>query len=79
MAQACRSGCNTSLEGQIYICNEKHKCKLLVLFDLSIVTFGLKTPLHALGEHTGIKIELDQTNVKSQGFIYKTLFQHKLH
>ena len=30
--------------------------------------------LHVLGEHTGVKTELYQTNVNSQGFI-----QHRLH
>ena len=43
------------------------------------LTFGLKTPLHALGEHTGMKTELYQTNVESQVFIYRASFQHKLH
>ena len=32
-----------------------------------IVTFGLKTPLHVLGEHTGMKAELYQSNIKIQG------------
>ena len=41
-------------------------------FDGNIVTSGLKAPLHALGEQTGKKIELYQTNVKSQVFIYRT-------
>ena len=41
--------------------------------------FRLKTPLHALGEHTDMKTELYQTNVKSQVFIYRDSFQHKLH
>ena len=38
--------------------------------------FGLKTPLHAcvLGEHTSMKNELCQTNVKSKGFIYRTSY-----
>ena len=35
--------------------------------------------LHVLGEHTGMKAELYQTNVKSQGFIYRASFQHRLH
>ena len=34
---------------------------------------------YVLGEHTSMKNELKQTNVKSQGFIYKTSFQHNLH
>ena len=35
--------------------------------------------LHVLGEHTGMKTELYQTNVKSCGFIYRASFQHRLH
>ena len=34
---------------------------------------------YVLGEHTSMKNELLQTNVKSQGVIYKTSFQHNLH
>ena len=30
----------------------------------NIVTFGLKTPLHVLGKHNGMKTELYQTNAK---------------
>ena len=33
----------------------------------NIVIFGLKTLLHALCKYTGIKIELYQTNIKSEG------------
>ena len=40
-----------------------------------VAKFELKTPLHALGEHAGVKTELYQTNVKSHAFIS---FQHKL-
>ena len=32
-----------------------------------------------LGEQTGMKTELFQTNVKSQGFIYRASFQRRLH
>ena len=49
-------------------------------FDLNVATFGLKQPLHALGEHTGMKTELYQTNVKIRGSPIKIAsFQHKLH
>ena len=34
-----------------------------------IVTFGLKTPLHVLGEHNGTKNVLYRTNAKSQGLV----------
>ena len=43
----------------------------LTQFDGNIVTFGLKTPLHALGEHIGMKPELYETNDNSQGLIYR--------
>ena len=32
---------------------------------------NLTEMLHVLGEHTGMKTELYQTNIKSQGFIYR--------
>ena len=51
--------------------NEKHSS---VNPPRKIVTFGLKTPLHALSEHTGLKTELYETNVQSHGFIYKATF-----
>ena len=35
--------------------------------------------VYVLGEHTSMKNELYQTNVKSQGVIYRTAFQHNLH
>ena len=35
--------------------------------------------LHVLGEQTDMKTELYQTKVKSQGFIYRASFQHRLH
>ena len=38
----------------------------------------VQTP-HVLGEQTDMKTELYQTNVKSQGFIYRASFQHRLH
>ena len=42
-------------------------------FDRNVVTFGLKTYLHVLGEHNGIytytKTELYRTNTKSQGLV----------
>ena len=34
---------------------------------LRLVTFGLKTSLHVLGERNGMKTELYQTNGKIQG------------
>ena len=34
--------------------------------------------VHALGEHTGMKTELYQTNIKSQEFIYGVAFQYVL-
>ena len=37
----------------------------LVLFIL----FGLKTSLHVLGEHNGMKTEFNRTNTKSQGLV----------
>ena len=41
---------------------------------------NLTEMLHVLGEHTGMKTELYQTNVKSQVFIiYRASFQHRLH
>ena len=42
----------------------------------NVVTLGLKTPLHVLGEHTGMKTELYQSNIKIQGFIYRASVQH---
>ena len=60
------------------------KCKPLEQFVIdwnkkiivyNYITFGLNTPLHALGEHNGMhNYEELQTNVKSQGFIYRFLF-----
>ena len=35
--------------------------------------------LRVLGEHTGMKTEFYQANVKSQGSIYGASFQHRLH
>ena len=35
--------------------------------------------LHVLGEQTGMKTDLYKTNVKSQWFIYRASFQHRLH
>ena len=35
------------------------------------VNFELKTPLHISSERTGMKTELNQTNIKIQGFIYR--------
>ena len=32
------------------------------------MTFGLKIPLHVLGEHIGMKTELYQINIKIQEF-----------
>ena len=34
-----------------------------------VVTFGLKTSLHVLGEHNGTKTELYRTNAKSHGLV----------
>ena len=36
---------------------------------LNVITFGLKTSLHVLGEHNGTKTELYRTNTKSQGLV----------
>ena len=44
------------------------KWKPSAQFDWNIVTFGLKTPLHALGEHIGMKTELYQTQ-NSGGYL----------
>ena len=44
-----------------------------------LIKFGLKTPLHVVGEHTGMKTELYQSNIKIQGFISRASFKHKLH
>ena len=51
--------------------NEKHRSANPLL--------NLTVMLHVLGEHTGMKAELYQTNVKGQGFIYRASFQHRLH
>ena len=40
----------------------------------NIGAFWLMTPLHVLGEHTGMKTELYQSNIKMQGFIYRASF-----
>ena len=48
------------------------KCKPSVQFERNIGTFELKTPLHALGEHTGMRTESHRTNIKIHGFIYDT-------
>ena len=34
-----------------------------------MVIFGLKTPLHVLGEHNGAETEFYRTNTKSQGLV----------
>ena len=36
---------------------------------IHVVTFGLKTSLHVLGEHNSTKTELYRTNTKSQGLV----------
>ena len=38
-------------------------------FDRNVVTFGLKTFLHVLGEHNGTKTELYRTNAKSHDLV----------
>ena len=43
--------------------------KPLAQFDRNVVTFGLKTYLHVLGEHIDTKTEFYQTNAKSQGLV----------
>ena len=57
------------------------KVESLAQFDrnVCILILELKTPLQALGKNTGMKTELHQANVKSQDFIYRASFQHKLH
>ena len=40
---------------------------------------NLTEMLHVLGEQTDMKTELYQTKVKSQRFIYRASFQHRLH
>ena len=55
------------------------KCKPSGQFDKNIATFGLKTSLHVLGEHTGTKTELYHNNVKSHKVICRALLQHRLH
>ena len=45
------------------------KCKPSAQFDWNVVTFGLKTSLHVLGEHNGTKTELYRTNANSHGFV----------
>ena len=63
----------------MYCVNGKPRSSLLIESTDSMITFGLKRALHALGEQTGRKTELYQTNIKGQGFIYAASFQHKLH
>ena len=36
---------------------------------IALVTFGLETSLHVLGEHNGTKTEFYRTNTKSQGLV----------
>ena len=49
------------------ISNQMKSSKTSTQFDRNVVTFGLKTSLHVLGEHNGMKTELYRTNNKSQG------------
>ena len=44
----------------------KHTVSLIQPIYFNIVTFGLKTSLHVLGEHNGTETELYRTNAKSQ-------------
>ena len=52
----------------VQYCSNEKKCKP-----------SLTEMLHVLGEQTGMKTELYQANIKSQGFIYRASFQHRLH
>ena len=45
------------------------KCKPSAQFDRNVVTLGLKTPFHVLGEYNGTKTELYQTNAKNLGLV----------
>ena len=44
----------------------------------NVATFGLKTRLNVLGEHTGTKTKLYQNNIKIQG-VYKASLHWLMH
>ena len=52
---------------------------MIISIVVHVVTFGLKTSLHVLGEHNGTKTELYRTNTKSQGLVPSMIISIVVH